>query len=148
MNPQEQFCHNQNCWAYGRKGEEHIVIHSHKEKRYRCKRCRRTFSQTKGTALYRLHKPQELVFVVLPCWRMALRFRRSSPPSAWTSGRSLAGKKKPVLSAGECTSSWWRPGMWSFRRFRPMSCACGWWVGLCGWQRLWRWEAACGSAAW
>jgi hypothetical protein len=21
MNPQEQFCHNQNCWAYGRKGE-------------------------------------------------------------------------------------------------------------------------------
>ena len=66
MNPQKQFCHNQNCWAYGRKGEGHIVIHSHKEKRYRCKRrCWRTFSQTKGTALYRLHKPQELVFVVL-----------------------------------------------------------------------------------
>jgi transposase-like protein len=65
MNPQEQFCHNQHCWAYGRKGEEHIVIHSQKEKRYRCKRCRRTFSQTKGTALYRLHKPQELLFVVL-----------------------------------------------------------------------------------
>jgi transposase-like protein len=65
MNPQKQFCHNQNCWAYGRKGEGHIVIHSHKEKRYRCKRCGRTFSQTKGTALYRLHKPQELVFVVL-----------------------------------------------------------------------------------
>ncbi len=83
MNPQKQFCHNQNCWAYGRKGEEHIVIHSHKEKRYRCKRCRRTFTQTKGTALYRLHKPQELVFVVCsPCWRMALRFRRSLPPSA------------------------------------------------------------------
>jgi transposase-like protein len=65
MNPQEQFCHNQTCWAYGRKGEEHIVIHSHKEKRYRCKRCLRTFSQTKGTPLYRLHKPQELLFVVL-----------------------------------------------------------------------------------
>src|SRR3712207_8315696 len=48
-----------------RKGEKHIVIHSHKEKRYRCKRCRRTFTQTKATTLYRLHKPQELVFVVL-----------------------------------------------------------------------------------
>ena len=65
MNPQKQFCHNQDCWAYGRKGEKHIVIHSHKEKRYRCKRCRRTFTQTKATTLYRLHKPQELVFVVL-----------------------------------------------------------------------------------
>jgi hypothetical protein len=41
------------------------VIHSHKEKRYRCKRCGRTFARTKGSALYRLHKPQELVFVVL-----------------------------------------------------------------------------------
>ena len=44
MNPQEQFCHNQNCWAYRRKGEEHIVIQGQKEKRYRCKRCGRTFS--------------------------------------------------------------------------------------------------------
>jgi transposase-like protein len=83
MNPQKQFCHNQNCWAYGRKGEEHIVIHSHKEKRYRCKRCRRTFSQTKGTALYRLHKPQELVFVVLTLLAYGSPIlRRSSPPSA------------------------------------------------------------------
>ena len=65
MNPHERFCHNQNCWAYGRPGEGHIVIHSKKESRYRCKRCGCTFSQTKGTALYRLHKPQELVFVVL-----------------------------------------------------------------------------------
>jgi hypothetical protein len=61
MNPQKQFCHNQNCWAYGRKGEEHIVIHSHKEKRYRCKRCQRTFSQTKGTALYLRVTDDELV---------------------------------------------------------------------------------------
>ncbi len=65
MNPHERFCHNQNCWAYGRPGEGHIVIHSKKESRYRCKRCGRTFARTKGTALYRLHKPQELLFVVL-----------------------------------------------------------------------------------
>ncbi len=65
MNPQKQFCHNQNCWAYGRKGEGHIVVHSRKEKRYRCKRCKKTFSATKGTALYRMHKPTEVVLTVV-----------------------------------------------------------------------------------
>lgn len=65
MNPLEQFCHNEECWAYGRPGEGHVVIHSQKERRYRCKRCRGTFSRTKGTALYRVHKPHELVLLVL-----------------------------------------------------------------------------------
>ena len=65
MNPQKQFCHNQECWAYGRKGEGHIVIHSQREGRYRCKRCKKTFTQTRGTALYRVHKPRELVLTVL-----------------------------------------------------------------------------------
>lgn len=65
MNPQEQFCHNEDCWVYGRKGEGHIVIHSPKEQRYRCKRCARIFSATKGSAFYRIHKPHELVLMLL-----------------------------------------------------------------------------------
>ncbi len=65
MNPHEQFCHNERCWAYARPSEGHIVIHSQKERRYRCKRCSRTFSQTKDSALYRLHKSQELFVLVL-----------------------------------------------------------------------------------
>ncbi len=65
MNPHQQFCHNQACRAYGRPGEGHIVIHSQKERRYCCKRCGRTFSATKGTALYRMHKPTELVLTVV-----------------------------------------------------------------------------------
>lgn len=65
MNPHEQFCHNKDCRAYGRIREGHIVIHGRKERRYRCKRCSRTFSATKGTALYRMHKPTELVFTVI-----------------------------------------------------------------------------------
>ncbi len=65
MNPHEQFCHNRGCRAYGRKGEGHIVIHSQRERRYRCKRCAKTFSATKGTALYRMHKPRELVLTVV-----------------------------------------------------------------------------------
>lgn len=65
MDPQEKFCHNEHCWAYARAGEGHIVIHSQKEHRYRCKRCGQTFSATKGTALYRMHKPHELVVTVV-----------------------------------------------------------------------------------
>ena len=66
VNPHEQFCHNEGCRAYGREGEGHIVIHSRKERRYyKCKRCSRTFSATKGTALYRMHKPKELMFTVI-----------------------------------------------------------------------------------
>jgi len=65
MDPRERFCHNRGCWAYGRADEGHIVIHSKKERRYRCKRCAKTFSETKGTALYRAHKPHELVVTVV-----------------------------------------------------------------------------------
>lgn len=65
MDPQQRFCHNERCWAYARAGEGHIVIHSQKEQRYRCKRCGQTFSATKGTALYRMHKPHELVVIVV-----------------------------------------------------------------------------------
>jgi hypothetical protein len=65
VDPHNRFCHNQHCRAYGRPGEGHIVIHSQKEQRYRCKRCGRTFSATKGTALYRMHKPKELVLTVV-----------------------------------------------------------------------------------
>jgi transposase-like protein len=65
MDPQRRFCHNTRCWAYARVGEGHIVIHSQKERRYRCKRCSKTFSETKGTPLYRVHKPHELVAIVV-----------------------------------------------------------------------------------
>jgi len=61
MNPQEQLCHNPQCWVYGRQGEGAIVISSQRDQRYRCKRCGKTFSATTGTALYRLHKPHTLV---------------------------------------------------------------------------------------
>jgi len=65
MNPQEQVCHNPQCWVYGRQGEGAIVIHSQRDQRYRCKRCGKTFSATTGTALYRLHKPHALVVIVV-----------------------------------------------------------------------------------
>ena len=42
MDPHQRFCHNRDCWAYGRAGEGHVVIHSQKECRYQCKRCSKT----------------------------------------------------------------------------------------------------------
>lgn len=63
MNPEEQLCPNVECSASGKRGE--IGIHSQKEKRYQCKVCGRTFSQTTGTAFYGLKKPHaEFVQVV------------------------------------------------------------------------------------
>jgi hypothetical protein len=65
MNPHQRWCHNRSCRAYGRPGEGHLVIHSQKERRYQCKRCGRTFTETKDTAFYRMHKPKWLVVAVL-----------------------------------------------------------------------------------
>jgi transposase-like protein len=65
LDPHKRFCHNERCWAYARAGEGHIVIHSRKEQRYQCKRCGQTFSATKGTALYRMHKPHALLVTVV-----------------------------------------------------------------------------------
>jgi transposase-like protein len=64
MNPHQQVCHNPHCWVYGRAGEGHIVIHSRRAQRYQCKRCGRTFSATKDTPFYRLHKPHDLLVTV------------------------------------------------------------------------------------
>jgi transposase-like protein len=65
MDPQQQFCRNRACRAYGRTGEGHVVIHSRAERRYQCKRCRRTFAETVGTALYRLRTARDEVVVVV-----------------------------------------------------------------------------------
>ena len=65
MDPQDQCCRNQACRASGRKGEGHVVIHSRRERRYECKRCRRTCAETAGTALYRLRTARDQIVVVI-----------------------------------------------------------------------------------
>lgn len=61
MDPREQFCHNPTCWAYGRRGEGHVRIHSQRERRYHCKRCGKTFGAMTGTRSYRALLPHALV---------------------------------------------------------------------------------------
>jgi hypothetical protein len=53
-------CPNSACGASGR-----IGVHSHKERRYMCHACRKTFAQTSGILLYGLKHPLWLVGVVL-----------------------------------------------------------------------------------
>ena len=65
MDPQTQFCHNPACPARGEVGRGHIRIHSRKERRYQCKRCKQTFAETKDTPTYRLHTDVALVAIVV-----------------------------------------------------------------------------------
>ena len=60
MRPEQAVCPNSACDASGR-----IGVHSHKDRRYICHGCKRTFADTTGTLLYRLKQPLNLVLVVL-----------------------------------------------------------------------------------
>ena len=60
LRPEVVVCPNSQCEATGR-----IGVHSHKERRYICHGCKRTFADTTGTLLYGLKHPLWLVLVVL-----------------------------------------------------------------------------------
>lgn len=60
MRPEQVVCPYSECGANGR-----IGIHSHKERRYICHACKRTFADTTGTLLHRLKQPLEVVLLVL-----------------------------------------------------------------------------------
>jgi transposase-like protein len=65
MDPTTVFCPNLACVARGQSGQGNISIHSRKEQRFLCTVCHKTFSATKGTALYRLRTPADTVALVL-----------------------------------------------------------------------------------
>ena len=64
MNPQSQFCPNRDCPARGQIGQGNIHVHSVKERRYQCRVCGKTFSDSQGTAVDRLKHPVELFVLV------------------------------------------------------------------------------------
>src|SRR5215471_6414256 len=65
MNPATVFCPNLACPARGQIGQGTLGIHSCKDQRFMCTECHKTFSATKGTALYRLRPPAETVSLVV-----------------------------------------------------------------------------------
>ena len=152
MSPHDQWCHNRRCRAYGRVGEGHVVIHSQKERRYQCKRCKKTFSETKGTALYRTHKPRWLVRSWWWCDAFGLRL-------------PAAGHRSCLLEVDERTvARWQRESGLQCKRVHKHLVGAGK-VALLqvqadeirvkavgaigtGWPPRWRSKAGCGWAGW
>jgi transposase-like protein len=54
-----------NCSARGKTGEGTITIHDKQRRRYRCKVCKQTFSERRGTLFFGLRKPIELITIVV-----------------------------------------------------------------------------------
>jgi transposase-like protein len=65
VDPTQAFCHNPLCPASGQPGLGNIKVHSHKEQRFRCTTCGKTFAASKGTPFYRLHKEAALLVCVV-----------------------------------------------------------------------------------
>jgi transposase-like protein len=60
VDPTLVFCDNPDCPARGKVGQGNIKVHSHKDERYVCRCCNKTFAASKGTPFYRLHKDRSL----------------------------------------------------------------------------------------
>jgi transposase-like protein len=65
MDSRGVFCPNPACPASGQCDQGNIRVHGQQVPRYRCTVCGRTFTPTKGTALYRLHRPLPLFVQVV-----------------------------------------------------------------------------------
>lgn len=59
------FCANPACADRGVRDEGNIKVHSHNERRFRCRTCGKTFAVTTGTPFFRLHKDRSLFLCVV-----------------------------------------------------------------------------------
>ena len=65
MDPQTVFCPNPACHARGHIGKGNIRVHSHKEQRYICDECGKTFAASKGTVFYRRHLAADIIVKIV-----------------------------------------------------------------------------------
>jgi transposase-like protein len=65
MDPATTCCPHLACPARGQTGQGHMHIHSCEDQRFMCTECHKTFSATRGTALYRLRTAAETVSLVV-----------------------------------------------------------------------------------
>lgn len=65
-------CPKENCKKYGKIGEGNIVFRNKYGKQpsqnlFRCKCCRKTFSERNGTPFFGFHLPEEKIFLIIKC---------------------------------------------------------------------------------
>jgi transposase-like protein len=65
MDPTTQFCHDPACPLRGQVEQGNIGVHSPRNRRLKCDRCKRTFGATKGTPFYRLRTAVDTVVVAV-----------------------------------------------------------------------------------
>lgn len=65
MDPSSRFCPHSACSKHGQLGQANIIVHSRKERRFRCTACGHTFAATTGTPYYRLHTAEVLFTLVV-----------------------------------------------------------------------------------
>ena len=65
LEPDKQWCDNKDCPDFAKVGVGNIRVHSYVEQRYGCRTCKRTFSATKGTFLYKLRTALPVILEVL-----------------------------------------------------------------------------------
>lgn len=65
MNPSALFCPRPDCPKRGEVGQDNIIVHSRRERRYRCLVCGHTFAATTGTPYFRLRTPEAEVTQIL-----------------------------------------------------------------------------------
>ena len=65
MDPQRVWCPNWDCPARGQAGQGNVVVHSHLERRYRCRVCSKTFGARSGTIFHRRRTQEATITQVI-----------------------------------------------------------------------------------
>jgi transposase-like protein/IS1 family transposase len=65
MDPRKAACPNPDCPLQGQTGAGSIRLHSKKEKRFRCRKCNKTFAATTGTVFYRRRYDEQTITCVV-----------------------------------------------------------------------------------